>query len=148
MDDPVDFRTLRLSGRVPSPLALGLYETLFGKGGEGLLDRDMQDWGRHRIAPWTLAHAGHDVGVGGFRIGFGDDGLEVVFHFVPEVWGQGLASEFLIASLDYARVTLRASRFFGTVPGESGPSSSSRVMEKAGFQPAEVIDGQVVMRLG
>lgn len=147
MVDRVAFRTMRLTGRAPSPMVLGLYQNLFGEKGEGDLERDMQDWGRHRIAPWTLSHANHDVGVGGFRIGFGDDGLEVVFHFIPEVWGQGLASEFLIASLDHARYTLRATRFFGRVRGVS--DRSRRVMEKAGFKVTEEeADGQLVMRLG
>lgn len=147
MDDSVAFRTIRLSGRAPSPLALGLYQRLFETRSESDLDRDMQDWQRHRIAPWTLAHAGHDVGVGGFRIGFGDDGLEVLFHFLPEVWGQGLASEFLIASLDHANYTLRATRFFGRIPAAS--EQSRRIMEKAGFRAVETEDtGHVIMRLG
>ncbi|MEJ6395290.1 GNAT family protein [Gymnodinialimonas sp. 2305UL16-5] len=131
MNDSFQFRTTRLSGRPPRPMALGIYERLFGSKAEGDLDRDIQDWGRHRIAPWTLVHAGHEVGVGGFRIGFGDDGLEVLFHFVPEVWGQGLAGEFLTSALDHARQTLREDRFFGRVADVAG--ASHRVMQKAGF---------------
>lgn len=128
------FRTQRLTGRPPCPEALPLYTRLFRDAGAGDLSRDSQDWARHAIAPWTLTHAGHDVGVGGFRIGFAEDGLEVLFHFVPEVWGQGLASEFLSAALDHARTTLREDHFFGHV--DAGDDASRRVMEKAGFQPA------------
>jgi RimJ/RimL family protein N-acetyltransferase len=147
MADTAAFRTMRLAGRPPGPRALGLYETLFDGRGERDLDRDMQDWQRHRIAPWTLAHAGHDVGVGGFRIGFGDDGLEVLFHFLPDVWGQGLASEFLIASLDHASYTLRENRFFGRIPASS--EQSRRIMQKAGFRAVESeANGEIVMRLG
>ena len=138
---------MRLSGRAPAPEALDLYESLFKGSGKGDLDRDMQDWTRHRIAPWTLAHAGHDVGVGGFRIGFGDDGLEVLFHFLPEVWGQGLASEFLVAAMDHARMELREQRFFGRI--ESASLTSRRVMEKAGFVASGTEpDGSLIMRLG
>ena len=129
--DPPLFRTTRLTGRPPGAQALSLYARLFEATGEGDLNRDMQDWRRHAIAPWTLTHAGHDVGVGGFRIGFADEGLEVLFHFVPEVWGQGLASEFLGAALDHARVQLREDRFFGHV--STTDTASRRVMEKAGF---------------
>ena len=130
----IEFRTMRLTGRPPHPMALSLYKDLFAYKGEGDLNRDIQDYNRHRIAPWVLRHAGHDVGVGGFRIGFGEDGLEVVFHFLPEVWGQGLASEFLISALDHARLTLREDRFFGRVDVNS--NASRRVMEKAGFKHA------------
>ncbi|MEX3014888.1 GNAT family N-acetyltransferase [Gymnodinialimonas hymeniacidonis] len=147
MNDGFSFRTLRLTGRAPDPLALGLYKRLFRESGEGDLERDMQDWGRHQIAPWTLSHAGNDVGVGGFRLGFGDDGLEVLFHFLPDMWGQGLASEFLLAAMDHARGTLKEHRFFGRVSG--GSDSSKRVMEKAGFRAeAQNADGQLLMRLG
>lgn len=146
MTEPIIFRTNRLTGRPPRPMALGLYKALFGAGGEGDLDRDIQDWNRHRIAPWTLSHAGHEVGVGGFRIGFGQDGLEVLFHFVPEVWGQGLASEFLTAALDHARQELREDRFFGRVRKDD--EASCRVMEKAGFRRREAsTDGEELMQL-
>lgn len=145
MDTPTPlFRTLRLTGRPPAPQALPLYTRLFGDKGAGDLSRDTTDWARHAIAPWTLTHAGHDVGVGGFRIGFAEEGLEVIFHFVPEVWGQGLASEFLSAALDHARGNLREDHFFGHVSDDA----SRRVMEKAGFQavPGDS-DARLLMRL-
>ncbi len=144
--DP-SFRTSRLSGRPPRPLALSLYIKLFGASGEGDLNRDIQDWDRHRIAPWTLAHASHDVGVGGFRIGFAENGLEVLFHFTPDVWGQGLASEFLSAALDHGRKVLREDRFFGRVASDD--LASERVMTKAGFvDRGDTVDGQRLLRLG
>ncbi len=128
-------------------MALALYKRLFSGSGEGDLNRDIQDWDRHRIAPWTLAHAGHDVGVGGFRIGFAENGLEVLFHFTPEVWGQGLASEFLTAALDHGRTILREDRFFGRVPEDN--QASERVMAKAGFiDKGDLVDGQRLLRLG
>ncbi|GAB5445624.1 GNAT family N-acetyltransferase [Gymnodinialimonas sp.] len=140
------FRTLRLTGRPPEPQALPLYTRLFAEAGAGDLSRDQQDWARHAIAPWTLTHAGHDVGVGGFRIGFAENGLEVLFHFIPEVWGQGLASEFLNTALDHARTTLREDHFFGHVAPED--TASLRVMEKAGFEPAPYNEGpRLLMRL-
>lgn len=142
---PTQFRTMRLTGRPPSPQALALYTQLFDGAGAGDLDRDMQDWARHAIAPWTLMHAGHDVGVGGFRIGFANDGLEVLFHYVPEVWGQGLASEFLRAALDYAQTALREDRFFGYVRPDD--VASRRVMEKAGFEATKSDRADVLMRL-
>jgi RimJ/RimL family protein N-acetyltransferase len=147
MDQSVTFRTSRLTGRPPRPMSLPLYLRLFGDVGERDLDRDIQDWNRHRIAPWMLSHAGHEIGIGGFRIGFAENGLEVLFHFVPEVWGQGLASEFLTAALDHARMELREDRFFGRVA--HGSEASRRVMEKAGFRISSVEpNGVELMRLG
>lgn len=146
MDDTQTlFRTERLTGRKPGPQALPLYMRLFDSTGADNLDRDVQDWARYEIAPWTLTHAGHDVGVGGFRIGFANEGLEVIFHFVPEVWGQGLASEFLSTALDYARTTLREDRFFGYVRPEE--VASLRVMEKAGFKTTKSDSTDLLMRL-
>lgn len=136
---------MRLTGRPPRPQALPMYGRLFEGIGESDLDRDIQDWLRHRIAPWTLTHAGHEVGVGGFRIGFAEDGLQVLFHFVPDVWGQGLASEFLTTALDHARTDLKEDRFFGYVRADD--TASRRVMEKAGFLEVPSDDARVLMRL-
>lgn len=132
MTDDVLFRTARMSGRAPHEGAAPLYAVLFGPAeGPSRLSRDIQDWTRHQVAPWVLSHAGNPVGVAGFRIGFGNDGLELSFHFLPEVWGQGLASEFVQAALDYAHTTLRETCFFALV--ELDNVASIRVLEKAGF---------------
>jgi len=146
MSSETVFRTMRLSGRPPTPDAIDLYTQLFGSEGIAKLHSDTQDWGLHNVAPWTLAHAGHDVGVGGFRIGFGDAGLELSFHFLPEAWGQGLASEFVQAALDHAVDTLREDMFFAYVEADNRPSI--RVLEKAGFTDAGEVKGQRLMRLG
>ncbi|WP_224815282.1 GNAT family N-acetyltransferase [Hasllibacter sp. MH4015] len=145
MDDAQTFQTMRLSGVPPRPGALPIYDALFDGAGESNLDRDIQDWRRHQIAPWTLRHAGQCVGVGGFRLGFGEDGLEIVFRFLPAFWGQGLASEFLTSALDHARRHLKEDRFFGYVP--AGQIAARRVLEKAGFKDAGArADDSVLMR--
>lgn len=146
MTNAITFRTTRLTGSPPRRETLPLYDRLFDDAGAGFLDRDIQDWTRHGIAPWTLSHAGHEIGVGGFRIGFAEDGLEVLFHFVPDVWGQGLASEFIKDALDHARRDLREDRFFGRVNADN--EASLRVMQKAGFKDVgEGGAGQRLLRL-
>lgn len=85
------------------------------------------------------------MGVGGFRIGFGSVGLELSFHFIPDVWGQGLASEFVQAALDHAASVLREDTFFALVEDENTPSI--RVLEKAGFTQDGMQKGQRLMRL-
>ena len=146
MDAPTLFRTARLSGRAPHAGAAALYGTLFGPDrGPARLAADLQDWSRHEVAPWVLSHAGHAVGVAGFRIGFGETGLELSFHFLPEVAGQGLASEFVQAALDHAATVLREDRFFAFVGTDN--AASLRVLEKAGFGRERESRGEWLMRL-
>ena len=146
METPTIFRSARLSGRAPYAGATALYSALFGPDkGPQRLDADMQDWSRHQVAPWVLFHAGHPVGVAGYRIGFGEDGLEISFHFLPEVAGQGLASEFVQAALDHATGALREDRFFAFVPKSN--AEAQRVLEKAGFRIDREGNGEWLMRL-
>jgi RimJ/RimL family protein N-acetyltransferase len=146
MDSPTVFRSARLSGCAPEPGAAGLYATLYGPDrGPARLAADMQDWTLHAVAPWTLFHAGHAVGVAGFRIGFGEGGLELSFHFLPETAGQGLATEFVTAALDHATRVLREDRFFAFVPADN--AASIRILQKAGFTEARQERGEKLMRL-
>ena len=146
MDAQVTFRSARLSARPPHRGAATLYSTLFGPDrGPARLDADLQDWARHEVAPWVLLHAGHPVGVGGFRIGFGEGGLELSFHFLPEVAGQGLASEFVQAALDHAITTLREDSFFAFVPPDN--AASLRILQKSGFREERMTKGEMLMRL-
>ncbi|NKX43892.1 GNAT family N-acetyltransferase [Roseicyclus persicicus] len=105
----------------------------------------MQDWTLHAVAPWVLTHAGHEVGVAGFRIGFGDEGLDLSFHFLPELAGQGLASEFVQAALDHAVDVLREDHFFALVAADN--AASIRILEKAGFVRNGTVKGEILMRL-
>jgi RimJ/RimL family protein N-acetyltransferase len=140
------FRSARLCGRAPFQGALPLYVALFGPDrGAARLAADMQDWTRHEVAPWVLSHAGHVVGVGGFRIGFGEDGLELSFHFLPDVAGQGLASEFVQAALDHAVAVLRENSFFAVVAIDN--AASVRILEKSGFTEERESNGEKLMRL-
>jgi RimJ/RimL family protein N-acetyltransferase len=146
MDTITLFRSARLTGQPPYPGARALYSALLGpRRGPVQLAADLQDWARHAVAPWVLSHAGHPVGVAGFRIGFGEEGLDLSFHFLPDVAGQGLASEFVQAALDHASDTLREDRFFAQVP--TGDEAARRVLEKAGFRTERRMPGAQVMRL-
>jgi len=140
------FRSTRLTGHPPSDEATRIYQTLFDEeGAEWRLQRDKMDWARHNVAPWVLHHAGAAVGVGGFRIGFGAEGLELSFHFLPEFWGQGLASEFVQAALDHATLCFREDRFFAVAGVKN--TASIRVLEKAGFQKYGCDDVSCLLRL-
>lgn len=147
MKTDIQFRSARLSGRAPEAADTPLYGALFGPDkGPARLGMDVQDWARHRVAPWVLLHAGHPVGVAGFRIGFGDEGLELSFHFLAELSGQGLASEFVQAALDHGLGVLRETRFFAFVGQDN--LASVRILEKAGFAlDRRHEDGENLMRL-
>ena len=148
MDAHILFRSTRLNGRAPRAGDKALYTHLFGTdAGAARLSADLQDWERHHVSPWVLFHADHPVGVAGFRIGFGDEGLEISFHFLPEVAGQGLASEFVQAALDHAVTVFREESFFASVSQDN--AASIRVLEKAGFvtDAAQMTNGQNRMRL-
>jgi hypothetical protein len=126
------FRTLRLIGRPPSPQDATLYRRLFGARGGPELERNLQDFGRYALAPWTLRSAGADAGVGGFRIGFGqDEGLELVLTLRPDSAEVGLAAEFLGDALLFAKGTLRADRVFCIVRPQS--DLSARMLSGRGF---------------
>jgi RimJ/RimL family protein N-acetyltransferase len=146
MDEPTLFRSARLSGQAPHDGARSLYGILFGpERGPARLEADMQDWARHAVAPWVLSHAGHPVGAAGFRIGFGGHGLELSFHFLPDVAGQGLASEFVQTALDHAVSVLREDQFFAFVALDN--AASIRILQKAGFVPDRIANGEQLMRL-
>jgi RimJ/RimL family protein N-acetyltransferase len=57
--------------------------------------------------------------------------LELGYHFVPEAWGRGFASEAVRACLRHAFEVLGATRVVAMVHPENG--ASSRVLEKTGF---------------
>lgn len=146
MGDDRAFRTARLTGLPPDGGAAPLYRQLFGpKTGGRRLQAHMQDWDRHAVAPWVLSHAGRPVGVGGFHIGFGDNGLEIAFHFLPEVTGQGLASEFVQGALDHATATWKEDRFFALV--EEDNPAAMRILEKSGFRAEPHAPGARRLRL-
>ncbi|MBI1311887.1 GNAT family N-acetyltransferase [bacterium] len=74
------------------------------------------------------------------------DETDVGYRFLPEYWGQGLATEACRASLDFGFSTLSLERMIGLVLPEN--TASIRVLEKAGMQPdGEVIyDGTLALR--
>ena len=98
------------------------------------LGRDIAHWERHGFGRWSLSHAGQVVGLGGLTVKPGLAGLNLSYHLLPEMWGQGLASEFVRAALDYARDVLGSDEVYGLVRPSN--IASIRVMEKAGFHDA------------
>ena len=98
------------------------------------LELDIAHWQDHGHGRWALSHAGQIVGLGGLTVKPQFEGLNLSYHLLPEMWGQGLASEFVRAAVDFARDELRADAVYGLVRPNN--IASIRVMEKAGFRDA------------
>lgn len=142
-----DFGTLRLTCREVTPADLSFYGEVFDnavvaaqRGTAGLSDTDallrddIAHWRRQGFGRWCLSHAGHLVGLGGLTVETGISGLRLDYYFVPDMWGQGLASEFVRGAIDYAGEALGSEEIYGLVRPEN--IASIRVMEKAGFRDA------------
>jgi hypothetical protein len=135
MKAPNAFETRHLTGRPPTEADAGIYSAVYGALGLRELQRNLQDQARYAVAPWTLQAAGLDVGVGGFRIGFGpDEGIELLLSLAPNVPQVGLAGEFLRDAILFVVGTLRADRVFSFADRET--TLSTRMLADAGFQDA------------
>lgn len=106
---------------------------------------DRQDWGRHQLAPWVLRHDDADVGVGGFRIGFGQDGLEFTMTFRDRRLCWDLAPEFVDAALSHAIRIWRADRFFTRLASDD--TATVAILTAQGFAPDDPRDGFDILRL-
>jgi [ribosomal protein S5]-alanine N-acetyltransferase len=93
-------------------------------------------WQRYGFGMWLMRdrETGEMVGRGGLQWTFYVDDLdevEVGWSVVPERWGQGLATELALASIDVAFGPLDLDRIVAfTTPDNV---ASRRVMEKSGF---------------
>lgn len=135
MKDVFTFKTRQLMGGPPALADVKLYVRLFGANGHRELHRNLQDFSRYHVAPWTLHYDNTSVGVGGFRIGFGEtQGIEVTLALLPDLPAVGLAGMFLEDALIIAQNTLRADRVFSHVDGET--TLSPRMLRDAGFADA------------
>ena len=103
----------------------------------------VHEWFRRRdgCAPWTVVRKADDsiIGWGGlyndpFEHGWG---VEVGYHFAPEAWGRGYASELVAACMDIADRVLRLPAITAFAHPEN--SASQRVLQKAGFEQVRFV---------
>jgi [ribosomal protein S5]-alanine N-acetyltransferase len=124
MCDPRVATTLMPSGKPPSERELIASHA-----------EKIRHWDRHGFGLWLLRdHAsGEMLGRGGLQHTWatGRDEIEVGWAIVPERWGQGLATELALASIDAAFGQLDLPEVIAyTLPSNR---ASRRVMEKTGF---------------
>jgi RimJ/RimL family protein N-acetyltransferase len=61
-----------------------------------------------------------------------ESGLELAFHFIPQFWGKGYATEAAKACLEYGFKKLKAEKIIAFVHPEN--IASNRVLEKIGMK--------------
>lgn len=146
----MEFRTERLTLRPPQESDQATVIELFGRaevlahrpdarpetGTEARerLRRDIEHWQAHGFGRWALELNDRVVGFGGLTHRAGFTGLSISYHLHPDVWGQGLASEFAQSAVVIAFRDLSAKSVIGLVRPIN--VASRRVLEKAGLKLA------------
>jgi RimJ/RimL family protein N-acetyltransferase len=124
MRDPRVARTLWPTGTPPSEA-----EVL------ELLARKIEHWERYAFGHWLLRDRAADatIGRGGLQHALveGVDEVEAGWAIAPERWGQGLATELALASVDVGFGHLGLTEIVAFALPDN--VASRRVMEKAGF---------------
>lgn len=107
--------------------------------------RDFDEIGYGRWA-CILKKTGSVIGFCGLKYLPDLDAVDVGYRFMPQYWGQGLATEACKASLDFGFATLKLNEIIGLVLPRN--AASIRVLQKAGMQPDGkfLYDGQPVLR--
>jgi ribosomal-protein-alanine N-acetyltransferase len=100
---------------------------------EGMREGPLQDYENYGYGRFAVIwkESGRLIGFSGLKYLPELQETELGYRLLPEFWGQGLATESALASLDFARDTLKLKRLIGIVhPDNAG---SSKVMQKMGF---------------
>jgi len=132
--DPRVARTLSATGEPP-----GEHEVL-----ANLLGKQAH-WDRYGYGLWAIFDraSGAFVGRGGLQhtAVSGSDEVEVGWAIVPERWGEGLATELALASVNAGFETLALGELIAYTHPDN--LASRRVMEKAGFSYERELDHPV-----
>ena len=99
--------------------------------------RDFEEVGFGRWA-CVLKETREVIGFCGLKYLTDLDTVDVGYRFLPEYWGQGLATEACIASLEFGFKTIGLDEIIGLVIPQN--HASIRVLEKAGMEFVEKFD--------
>lgn len=89
----------------------------------------------HGFSPFAVLRDEVLVGLCGFITLEDPEGIELIYHFLPAVWGQGYATEAVRAALAWAEQTL--GHRYVEAAFDDRNSASRHVLDKAGFQYTE-----------
>jgi RimJ/RimL family protein N-acetyltransferase len=104
-----------------------------------LLDHPIADYRKHGFGRGAciLKSTGQQVGFAGLKYLEELDEVDVAYRLLPAYWGQGLATEAALASVEYGFAKLGLKRIIGLAMPEN--VASIRVLEKIGLHYAEEI---------
>ncbi|MFN2392028.1 MAG: GNAT family N-acetyltransferase [Pyrinomonadaceae bacterium] len=93
---------------------------------------------KHRICLWAVVAKENQtiIGACGFHP-VEDKVLEIAYHFIPEVWGKGFASETVQGCIEFAFTKLNIKKIVGFTDVEN--LGSQKVLEKNGFEFVEIV---------
>ena len=88
---------------------------------------------KNGICLWAVVEKANQtiIGACGFHL-FEEKVLEIAYHFIPEVWGKGFASETVKECIEYAFAKLDVEKIVGFTDSEN--VGSQKVLEKNGFE--------------
>jgi ribosomal-protein-alanine N-acetyltransferase len=140
LGDAADLEALLLDPRVTKTLRPGAAPPSHAELQAGL-ESKIAHWERHGFGMWVIRDrlTGEFVGRGGLQYTdtLGVRAVEVGWAVVPERWGQGVATELALRSVEVAFGALSVRELIAfTLPDNL---ASRRVMEKAGFTYARDI---------
>ncbi len=109
---------------------------------------DYPDYKKHGFGRWSciLKETGQFIGFSGLKFLEDFHGeVDLGYRFFPKFWGQGIATESGIASLQYGFEVLKLKRIIGMAIPEN--KASIRVLEKCGmsFEKNDDYDGTDVV---
>lgn len=92
------------------------------------------DWAQYGFGRWAceLKETQRVIGFCGLKHLPELNEVDLGFRFLPQYWGQGLATEASLASLKFGREVLQLQRIIALVLAEN--AGSVRVLEKVGLQ--------------
>jgi len=113
---------------------------------KGLLERPIADYRKHGYGRWAcvLKATGQVIGFTGLKFLDELGEVDLGYRFLPDYWGQGLATEASRPCIDFGFHRLKLGRILGLVDLDNG--ASVRVLMKLGFAFVEMIEyfhGQV-----
>jgi len=93
---------------------------------------------KHGICLWAVVEKENQTVIGacGFHP-FEEKVLEIAYHFIPKIWGQGFASETVKACIEYAFTKLDAEKIVGFTDVEN--VGSQKVLERNEFCFIEIV---------
>lgn len=120
-------------------------ERLAGRGDAAeLVARWLRHWEEHGFGYWCVRESGSDrmIGYAGVKrmLVHGRPVLNLVYRFVPDVWGRGFATEAAVAIVSRALEELPAETIVARVRPDN--LSSQNVARKAGLQRDAAMDCQ------